>query len=183
MKLHEQFRHCPRCGKAIELRGTLPFSCGTCGFTFYFNPAVATAAIVARHDGRILLVRRARDPHRGKLSLPGGFVDFGETAECGLRREVLEEVGLQVESVEFFCSLPNEYHFKDVTYQVLDLFFVVKVRTVEASAAQDEIADVVWLAPAEVDLGQIAFPSVAEAVRRYRDGADNLKVQSRAAGG
>lgn len=169
MKLHEHFRHCPRCGGGLDLGQSPPLTCGSCGFTFYFNPAVATVALVEREDGKLLLVRRARDPHRGTLSLPGGFVEFGETAEGGLQREVFEEVGLQVESVEFFCSLPNEYHFKEVTYQVLDFFFLVKVRSAQTVAEAGEIADLFWCAPGEIDLGEIAFPSVAEALRRFRD--------------
>jgi len=166
----EHFRHCPKCGAALDLVRELPLRCSACGFTFYFNPAVATAAIVQREDGRLLLVRRAREPRKGALSLPGGFVDFGESAESGLRREVLEEVGLRVTSVEFFCSLPNEYTYRDVTYQVLDLFFLVKVDTTGAKAATDEVESIVWVAPEEVVLSEIAFPSVAEALRRYGGG-------------
>jgi len=171
MKPQEHFRHCPRCAAALDLASELPLRCAACGFTFYFNPAVATAAIVQHEDGRLLLVRRAREPRKGTLSLPGGFVDFGESAESGLRREVLEEVGLKVTSVEFFCSLPNEYLYRDVAYQVLDLFFTVKVDTTGALAAQDEVESIVWLPLDEIELDQIAFPSVAEALRRFRESA------------
>jgi ADP-ribose pyrophosphatase YjhB (NUDIX family) len=60
------------------------------------KPQLAVSASVFR-DGRILLVRRARAPGLGLWSLPGGRVEFGESLEIALRREVMEETGLQID--------------------------------------------------------------------------------------
>lgn len=90
--LNEAFTHCPGCGARRPERAE-PLSC-RCGFHYYFNPAVAVGGLITDADGRMLFIRRARDPGRGKLGLPGGFVDAGESAEEALRREVEEEVGL-----------------------------------------------------------------------------------------
>jgi hypothetical protein len=89
------FRFCPRCGhsRQPENQGQCPLSCSGCGLVFYFNPTVAAAAFVFDPEGKILLIRRAKDPSAGKLGVPGGFIDIGESAEEGLRREVSEEVG------------------------------------------------------------------------------------------
>ena len=58
-------------------------------------PLVGVGAVVV--DGaRVLVVRRGRPPARGKWSLPGGLVDLGESVEAAIRREVLEECGLDV---------------------------------------------------------------------------------------
>jgi ADP-ribose pyrophosphatase YjhB (NUDIX family) len=54
------------------------------------------AVILDRDAKRVLLIKRAREPARGRWSLPGGLVDVGESLEEALRREVLEETGLQV---------------------------------------------------------------------------------------
>ena len=59
-------------------------------------PVPAVAAIIVR-DGEILLVKRGAEPGFGKWSIPGGALEMGETLEEGLKREVLEETGLEVE--------------------------------------------------------------------------------------
>ncbi len=52
--------------------------------------------MIIGHDGSVILIRRKKPPFEGKLALPGGFVDVGETVETACRREVLEETELTV---------------------------------------------------------------------------------------
>ncbi|MEX5294036.1 NUDIX domain-containing protein [Kocuria sp. CPCC 205268] len=56
----------------------------------------AAAAVVVRGDGRLLLVRRGREPQRGRWSVPGGKLEPGETPAQAAVREVLEETGVRV---------------------------------------------------------------------------------------
>lgn len=56
----------------------------------------AAAAVVVREDGRLLLVRRGREPQRGRWSVPGGTVEPGETPAQAAVREALEETGARV---------------------------------------------------------------------------------------
>ena len=58
-------------------------------------PGVGCGAAILR-DGRLLLVKRLRPPEAGTWSLPGGKVDFGEPVADAVRREILEEVGLEI---------------------------------------------------------------------------------------
>jgi 8-oxo-dGTP diphosphatase len=60
------------------------------------RPIVGVGAI-ALDDGRVLLVRRGREPLKGEWSLPGGAVELGETLRAAIAREVCEETGLAVE--------------------------------------------------------------------------------------
>jgi ADP-ribose pyrophosphatase YjhB (NUDIX family) len=59
------------------------------------RPQLAASAVVFR-DGRILLVQRAREPGRGRYSLPGGRVEWGETVEQAVHREVAEETAITI---------------------------------------------------------------------------------------
>jgi ADP-ribose pyrophosphatase YjhB (NUDIX family) len=162
------FQFCPRCGQARAAGEPIqPFQCGACGFHYYFNPCLAVAAILLGPHEEALFIRRAKQPAKGKLAVPGGFVDIGETAEEALRREIKEEVNLEVGSLEFLCSAPNEYLYRGVNYPVLDLAFVCRAVSIEPIAALDGVESFCWLKPAEVDPGEIAFPSIRAALRHY----------------
>lgn len=60
------------------------------------QPIIGVAAIVLRGD-HVLLVQRGREPAKGLWGLPGGVLELGETVAEGVRREVLEECGVEVE--------------------------------------------------------------------------------------
>ena len=60
------------------------------------NPSLAVNAILTDSTGRVFLVRRNKQPFKGELSLPGGFVDYDESAEQALNRELREELGIEV---------------------------------------------------------------------------------------
>ncbi|MBM3835111.1 MAG: NUDIX domain-containing protein [Verrucomicrobia bacterium] len=181
MEPYRHFRHCPRCGEKLEIapEPADQFQCGRCRFAYYFNPAIAAAAFVSRPDGTVLFIRRAKEPAQGKLAIPGGFIDIGETAEEALRREIREEVNLDATSLNYFCSFPNQYDYQDVTYPVLDLFFSGRVDIAQDAAALDGVESLSWLDPARVDPEEIAFPSIRRALQLYC--ADHLRWDRRLA--
>lgn len=63
----ELYRHCPRCGSAATAVGIV-FDCCACGLHLYFNPAMAVVGIILDSRDRVLLIRRAREPGKGKLA-------------------------------------------------------------------------------------------------------------------
>ncbi len=144
-------------------------SCPSCGFLLHFNPAVAAGAIVSRPDGRVLLLRRAREPAQGRFGLPGGFVDTGEEVEQALRRETREETGLELEDVRFLGGWPNLYAWRGLDYPVLDLYFTARAGAGATARARDEVDACLWVAPGEIDPATLAFDSTRAAIARYRD--------------
>ena len=161
----DHFRFCPRCGQGLQAPASAhTLHCQACGFVYYFNPAIAAAAFISNPSGQTLFIRRSKDPAKGKLAIPGGFVDIGETAERALQREIHEEVGLEVGSLTYLCSQTNDYHYKEITYPVLDLFFVAAVANSAGVAALDGVESYSWLDAAQVNPEEIAFPSVRAAL-------------------
>lgn len=155
---------CPRCS-AMRADARNPFTCAACGLTLFANPAVGVGAFV--HDAasdRWLFTVRAKDPGRGKLGLPGGFVDAGETAEAALQREAREEIGSELASVRFLCTAPNRYAYAGVVYDVLDIFFVATLASAP-HADGDEVSGMRWLPAREVREEDIAFLSMRAAWR------------------
>ena len=162
------FRHCPRCGThATTPEPDRPFECAACELHYYFNPAVAVAAVLLGPDGRVLLLRRAKDPGKGLFGLPGGFVNIGERAEEALRREILEEVNLRVESLEYLSSGTNQYLYRGVDYPVLDFFFIARAADISGIAALDDVESFEWRDPATVRGEEVAFASNATALMAY----------------
>jgi NAD+ diphosphatase len=163
------FRHCPACG--IQLPGprdATALCCETCGFLYHFNPTVAAGAFLVRPQGQALFLCRAKDPARGKLALPGGFIEIGERAEESLRREILEEVGLKAGPLTYLCSQLNSYPYRGITYPVLDLFFISPVPETAVPAALEEVISLHWIHPNEVNPDDIAFPSIRLALKAYQ---------------
>ena len=163
----DYFKFCPSCGfTALVISSTRnPFYCTKCSFEYYFNPAVAAAAFILRENGEVLFVERAREPARGKLGLPGGFIDLGETAEEAVRREILEEVGIKINELNYLFSFPNSYEYHAVTYSVLDLFYLIRVKDNEQATALEETSNVLWLPLKAVAEERLAFQSIQKALK------------------
>lgn len=89
-------QYCPKCGHAgFVVNDERSKKCEKCGFTFYLNCATAVAGVIMKGES-LLLTRRAEEPYKGMWDLPGGFVEFDETPEEALVREVKEELSLKI---------------------------------------------------------------------------------------
>lgn len=163
------YRYCPRCAaEAMSVRGPQLVVCGACGLHLYYNPCAAVGAFLIDREERVLFIRRAKDPAAGKLGLPGGFIDNGESAEAGLRREVREEVGLTVGALEFLCSQPNSYPYGGIVYPTLDFYFTARIDDFGAARALDEVQGLVVRQAREVAEEELAFPSLKAAWQVFR---------------
>lgn len=163
-----QFEYCPVCGqKTFAINDEKSKVCTQCGFTYYFNPSAAVACFIRNERDELLLVRRGREPEKGTLDLPGGFVDLYENAEMALKREVKEETGLEISASRYLFSIPNIYPYKGFDVHTLDLFYECHIHDFEKAIAADDAAGLVVLPVAAIDYESFGLHSIREAVRKY----------------
>ena len=68
----ERFRYCPICGSSeFQENSEKSKKCRKCGFEFFMKPSAATAAFIVDERGRVLVVRRSKEPAKGTFDLPG----------------------------------------------------------------------------------------------------------------
>ena len=87
------------------------------------HPIVGVGGVIIRGDC-VLLIRRGREPLKGEWSIPGGMLELGESLTEGIRREVLEETGLEVHPLEALTVFDRiqkngervQYHYVIVDY-------------------------------------------------------------------
>ncbi len=140
--------------------------CANCGYIFFHNSAAAVAAIIEMPGG-VVLVRRASAPKRGYCDLPGGFVDYGESLEAALQREIREELDTEITALRYFASFPNTYRYHNVTYFTTDAFFICRLAKSRSPRAQREISEFTVVPPQRIVLKEIAFPSTRQALAKY----------------
>ena len=126
--MKNDFNMCPNCGsKKIQWRDGKKWLCPDCGFDLYNNVAAAVGIVLYDDFGNVLFEVRAKEPRKGFLCLPGGFVDPDESAEEAVVRECREEMGAQIKEAQFLCSFPNTYEYKNIVYKTCDIFFKTKL--------------------------------------------------------
>lgn len=164
------FRFCPVCGSSdFQEHDARSKRCGHCGFTYYLNASAATVAVIRDAEGRLLVVRRAKEPARGTLDLPGGFVDPGEGIADGCLREVREEIGVEGKIVRMLFSLPNDYLFSGFHVPTADAFFEVRVEQPEKVRPGDDAGEILWLRPEDIRPEAFGLNSIRKGIEMLLD--------------
>jgi ADP-ribose pyrophosphatase YjhB (NUDIX family) len=156
---------CPHCGTAIEPHAGKAH-CDACGNVEYDKSAPTASALVVDREGRVLLAKRAIEPDKGKWDCPGGFLEAGEHPLDGLRRELREETGLDVEPLRFHGAWMDEYgESKEPT---LNLYWIC--RADGEPQPDDDVAELRWFAPDELPgEDELAFHANARVLDAWRN--------------
>lgn len=166
----DKFRFCPVCGSSRFVENNFKSKrCEACGFTYYANPCSATAAFIRNSRGDLLVAVRGKEPAKGTLDLPGGFVDMDETVEQGMKREIKEETGLDVAELRYLFSIPNRYLYSGMVIHTIDMFYEVHVPDDAAPHADDDAAALTWMPLNEIDPVEFGLQSISKGVRQYLD--------------
>jgi ADP-ribose pyrophosphatase YjhB (NUDIX family) len=192
--------YCSSCGTPFDAAPGWPRTCGNCGTVSYRNPLpVAVALLPVRHaagsDGAgpdtndregngsnrsrpdrtgLVVIRRAIRPSLGQLALPGGFIDFGESWEQAVVRELSEETGIQASAAD--VTLADALTDEDGGY--LLLFGLLPVRDaaeLPPPAPTDETDGHSILS----EPGELGFPLHTLAARRWFEGAYDAVPRTR----
>jgi ADP-ribose pyrophosphatase YjhB (NUDIX family) len=92
----EKNSHCSFCGTRFHAAEPWPRTCRACGNKTYLNPLPVVVVLCPMNKG-LVVIRRNIAPQKGTLTLPGGYLDPGETWQVGARRELLEETGIDID--------------------------------------------------------------------------------------
>lgn len=127
------------------------------------HPSPAVGAIIIK-DGQILLIKRGSDPSYGKWSVPGGHIELGETMEAALKREVMEEVGIDVK----INRLAGVYDLivqdgENITYHYVLIEFFADTVSGNIKAGSDAL-ECRWVPLTKIDEFDLT-PTVIECLR------------------
>jgi ADP-ribose pyrophosphatase YjhB (NUDIX family) len=154
----EGARFCPRCGNRAQVDFPRSIRCATCGYGAFYNPKPVACTIPATSEG-IYLMRRATPPNRGRWTMPGGFVDLGESVEQAAVRETQEEIGIRID----LTQLIGVYSRSEDRIVV-----VVYAATAQGTPHETEEAlEVSAFEPTTIPWDQLAFWSDERALRDY----------------
>ena len=136
--------------------------CPACEFIHFTDPKVGVGVMVIE-EGKILLVKRAMNPERGKWSIPAGFLDYGEEPQSTAKREVFEETNLKVNHLKLLDVYYNPRAVADGGASIFILYSAALIKgTLKAGDDADGAA---FFAPD--DLPELAFTSTQEAIRNW----------------
>jgi 8-oxo-dGTP diphosphatase len=158
-------RFCSYCG--APLPAPPPVTCAACDTSHWLDAKPCAGALVTR-DGRLLLVRRAHEPWRGRWDIPGGFCGPEEHPQAAAAREVREETGLLVRIGGIVGMWMDRYapdgpNAEKVT---LNIYFHASVDGgATPTTDPNEVAEIAWFAPDELPR-EVAFPGHLPAVLR-----------------
>jgi ADP-ribose pyrophosphatase YjhB (NUDIX family) len=157
-------KFCMLCGNSVSQR--IPEAddrarhvCDGCGHVHYQNPRIIVCALPCYED-KVLLCRRAIEPRYDKWTLPGGFMENGESTLEAARRETLEEACARIDVLALYAI----YHI--IHIDQVHMFYRARLRDLDFAAGAESL-DVRLFAEDEVPWDEIAFPAVADTLRHY----------------
>lgn len=154
-----RYKYCPVCGSLLVYKQrdkqNIPVcQSDSCGFIFWQNSKPCASVLIPNDQGQVLMTVRARDPDKNKLDLPGGFLNTGEHPNDGARREVKEELGVEIEITDYLGFVIDRYG-QDGEY-TLNIGLVAKIISGIPRAA-DDVAAIEWIDPKTVTPDRLAF--------------------------
>jgi ADP-ribose pyrophosphatase YjhB (NUDIX family) len=168
------FSFCPLCASPMtpyEDDGFAREKCSQCGWVHYHNSRTTVSAIIAK-DGKVLLCKRASDPFKSKWDLPGGYLEEQESPEDGLRREMKEELGIELLSIKLSSVIgPCYYPFDGQDQWNTDIYYEITTSDVPRAMSHSDVESVAWFDPDH--LPDMAFDMNVKAIEKWKTPSSN----------
>jgi 8-oxo-dGTP diphosphatase len=147
--------YCTECGTALQTAP--PTQCVSCGVRLWRN-AKPCGALLVVEEGKLLLVRRAVEPWRGRWDVPGGFCEYGEHPMAAAVRETQEETGLSVRATGYLGMWHTEEYAHTVPASItLCAFYHGEIAGPARSNPDGEVSEIHWFTQDDLP-DEIAFP-------------------------
>lgn len=170
-------KFCSACGAAVESRvpqddNRLRHICTACGMVHYQNPRMVICSIPVWED-KVLLCRRAIEPRYGLWTLPGGFMENGESTTDAAIRETLEEACARIAIIDLYSmySLPG--------IDQVHMLFRARLLDLDFAPGQESL-EVRLFDEAQIPWDELAFRPVRHTLEHYfterRNGVFSLHV-------
>ncbi|MEN9327674.1 MAG: hypothetical protein RI947_482 [Candidatus Parcubacteria bacterium] len=112
------------------------------------------------------MVKRKFDPHKGMWDLPGGFVEFDETMENSVVREIKEEINAAIENLKYVCTTNDLYVYKDILYHTICSTYTADLVD-DNLKPLDDVEEIRFFKPDSIPYADIAFDSIKNILRDY----------------
>jgi ADP-ribose pyrophosphatase YjhB (NUDIX family) len=158
------FTYCPKCGKkdTVQKISDTDYECSNCAWHFWNNTKLCVTPIFVKDD-QVLVSRRGREPHKGKLDIMGGFAEYGEGPYEAAKREAMEETSLTIHEL----CLVDVWHREYVPgIYVVDVVLLV-TKWEGTPKAGDDVASLEWqpLEAIEGDDFAFSYPGLVKKLR------------------
>jgi NAD+ diphosphatase len=166
-----QFSFCPKCGSTLIPNTFNSTRCTVCNYVFYVNTRPCNAVILKNDNNEILLVKRAHEPNKNTWDLPGGFIDIHEELEESAKREIKEELSIDITNIQYFTSTYDRYLYGGVNLHTLCITVTATYDQVQTIIAADDALEYRWFSINNIPWDTLAFKGMETTLRRFTKAA------------
>ena len=163
------FKFCPKCGgklEKIKQEDHCRLSCSDCHFIFYRNAKPTVGALIIDEQDRVLLAERGLDPKKGFWDLPGGFLEEDEDPEDGLKRELQEELGVEIKIDKMLGIFVDKHQDENDDCFTLNIHYLAKIIQGEPKAMSD-VSAFRWFKEEDLPLDKMAFKHNEKVIKSW----------------
>lgn len=159
----DAYIYCPVDATPLEKSGGSPTGtkCPECGRSWYRNSSPSTGCAIVE-NGKVMVTVRAGEPEKGRVDVPGGFLEPGEHPVDALVREVREELDVEIDDIVGPLIMAVHNYGEGGPF-VLALGFAARMVEGEPEPA-DDVASFLWVGASELDELDFAWPHDRELV-------------------